>query len=189
MLVGDSVAAPEPAVAVRKDELQPRVPSDEGRPARDGRPRRDFRAALHSTSTSGRAPGAEAEAATGAVMAGWFRAEARPAAISRTPAAVAPRQVDRVLIGACDGSAEARIQIGTGALAGSEIRLQTAPRGSVVEAQLLTRVVGSRQTLSVVMDEIAVRLRGKGIVLQVKRGQGRGDRDDRANRGERGEPR
>jgi hypothetical protein len=88
------------------------------------------------------------------------------------------------LIGACGDSAEARIQISTGALAGTEIRLHAAPGGSLVEAQLLTRVDGSRQTLSVVMDAIAVRLRGKGIALQIKpRAAGR-DRDDRGERGE-----
>ncbi len=94
-----------------------------------------------------------------------------------------------MLIGGAGDSAEARIHIGTGALAGTEIHLQTAPGGGVIEAQLLTRVDGSRQTLSVVMDEIAVRLRGKGIALQVKRSAVRRDRDDRGDSGERGEPR
>ena len=160
MFVGDSAAAPGPAAAaVGKDELKPRLPTDEGRPARDRRPRQDFRAALMSPHTAGGAAGAEPETATGATMAGWFRAEVSQGAPSRSPAVASPRPVDRVLIGGAGDSAEARIQIGTGALAGTEIRLQTAPGGGVIEAQVLTRVDGSRQTLSVVMDEIAVRLR------------------------------
>lgn len=187
MLVGDSAGAPEVAPAVRKDELAPSRPSsDEGPPARDRRQRQDFRAALRSLTTSGPPSGADAEVATGAAMAGWFRAEVPPGPTSRPTAVTPPRQVDRVLIGACGDSAEARIQIGGGALAGTEIRLHAVPGGCIVEAQLLTRVDGSRQTLSVVMDEIAVRLRGKGIALQVKRGEARRDRDDR---GERGQPR
>jgi hypothetical protein len=186
MVVGDSAGAPEVAAAVCKDELAPpQPPSNSGSPVRDSRHRQDFRAALQSLSTSGRPSGADAEAATGAAMAGWFRAEVPPGPACR-PAVTPPRQVDRVLIGACGDSAEARIQIGGGALAGTEIRLHAASGGSIVEAQLLTRVDGSRQTLSVVMDEIAVRLRGKGIALQVKRYEARRDRDDR---GEHGQPR
>ena len=187
MFVGDSAAAPGPAAAVGKDELKPRPPTDEGRPARDRRPRQDFRAALLSPHAAGGAAGAEAETATAATMAGWFRAEVSQGSPSRTPAVAPPRPVDRVLIGGAGDSAEARIQIGTGALAGTEIRLQTAPGGGVIEAQLLTRVDGSRQTLSVVMDEIAARLRGKGITLQVNRSAVRRDRDERGDRGERGE--
>jgi hypothetical protein len=180
MFVGDTAAPPMAAAALGKDELRPRSPADEGRARRPGH---NFRAALLSPHTSGRAAGAEPETSTVATMTGWFRAEASPAAPSRTPAA-APRPVDRVLIGGTGDSAEARIQIGTGALAGTEIRLQAAPGGGVIEAQLLTRVDGSRQTLSVVMDEIAVRLRGKGIALHVKRGEARRDRGEQGERGE-----
>ena len=122
-------------------------------------------------------------------MAGWFRAEVQPGPPSGTPAVAPSRSVDRVLIGGAGDSAEARIQIGTGALAGTEIRLQATPGGGVIEAQLLTRVDGSRQTLSVVMDEIAARLRGKGIALQVKSGAARRDRDERGESGERREHR
>ena len=122
-------------------------------------------------------------------MGGWFRAEVSLASPSRTLGAVPPRTVDRVLIGGAGDSAEARIHIGTDALARTEIRLQAAPGGGVIEAQLLTRVDGSRQTLSVVMDEIAARLRGKGIALQVKSDAARRDRDDRGESGERGEHR
>jgi len=184
MFVGDSAAAPGASTAVAKDELRPRSPPDEGQAARDRRPRQGFRAALLSSHTSGRPAGAEAETSTVAAMAGWFRAEASTAAPSRTAPAAAPRSIDRVLIGGAGDSAEARIQIGTGALAGTEIRLQTAPGGGVIEAQLLTRVDGSRQTLSVVMDEIAVRLRGKGIALHVKRGEARRGRGEQGERGE-----
>ena len=181
MFVGDTAAAPMAAAALGKDELRPRSPADEGRARR---PRHNFRATLLPAHTSGRAAGAEPEPSTAATMTGWFRAEASPAAPSRTPAAAAPRPVDRVLIGGTGDSAEARIQIGSGALAGTEIRLQAAPGGGVIEAQLLTRVDGSRQTLSVVMDEIAVRLRGKGIALHVKRGEARRDRGEQGDRGE-----
>jgi hypothetical protein len=182
MVVGESVVASPSPAGVRKDELR----SDEGRLVRDRRPRHDFRAALQVPATPGRGAGSEAEAATGAAMAGWFRAEVSPGPIARTSTAAPPRPVDRVLIGACGDSGEARIQIGTGALAGTEVRLHAAPGGSVVEAQLLTRVDGSRQTLSVVMDEIAVRLRSKGIALLVKRNEARRDRDDRDDRDDRG---
>jgi hypothetical protein len=183
MLVGDPASAPPATGPVRKDELPP----DESRSLRDRRPRQDFRAALQAPGACERAAGPETEGVTGAAMAGWFRAEVSPGPICRTPAVAPPRQVERVLIGSCGDSAEARIQISTGALAGTEIRLHAAPGGSVVEAQLLTRVDGSRQTLSVVMDEIAVRLRGKGIALQVKASEARRDRDD--HRGEREEQR
>jgi hypothetical protein len=184
MFVGDSAAAPEAAAAVGKDESRSWPPAPEERPARDRRPRQDFRAALLSPRAVERASGAETETTTGATMAGWFRAEVSVGPPSRTPATAAPRPVDRVLIGGAGDSAEARIHIGTGALAGTEIHLQAAPGGGVIEAQLLTRVDGSRQTLSVVMDEIAVRLRGKGISLHVKQNAARRDREERGERGE-----
>jgi hypothetical protein len=183
MFVGDSGALPQSAGPVRKDE----VPADEGRPLRERRPGPDFRAALRAPPPCEGAAGLDAETATGAAMAAWFRAEVPSGSVCRTPAVQPPRQVERVLIGACGDAAEARIQISAGALAGTEIRLHAAPGGSVVEAQLLTRVDGSRQTLSVVMDEIAVRLRGKGIALQVRASDARRDRDNRG--GERGEQR
>jgi hypothetical protein len=181
MLVGDSAAAPEATAAVGKEELRPLAPGDDGRSARERRPRQDFRAALLSPRIADRAAGTDPETATAATMASWFRAEVSLGPPSRTLAAALPRPVDRVLIGGAGDSAEARIHIGTGALAGTEIRLQAAPGGGVIEAQLLTRVDGSRQTLSVVMDEIAVRLRGKGISLYVKQNAAR--RDERGERG------
>ncbi len=109
-------------------------------------------------------PGAEAESA--ATMAAWFRHEP-PRTPPAVPPATAPRgpAVERVLIGQAAGVAEARIRIGAGVLAGAEIRLTTAAGSRAVEAQLLTRSAGSRQTLAVAMDELRLRLRGRGISL------------------------
>jgi hypothetical protein len=70
-----------------------------------------------------------------------------------------------VLIGAGADGAEARIRIGAGALAGTEIHLSSTAAGHAVEARLLTHTASSRQTLSVVMDEIRVRLRTRGIAF------------------------
>ena len=108
-----------------------------------------------------------------------------PPAAKVAPAAAA--KIDRLLIGSVGGDAEARIRIGSGALAGSEIRLTTAAGSQAVTAQLLTPTAGSRQTLFVAMEEIRLRLRDKGIALasSIARsrpegeasGDGRGDRD------------
>jgi len=100
-------------------------------------------------------------------MAGWFRSEPS-VGTGRTAAATSvgsPRAVDRVLVGAGPDGAQARIRIGAGALAGTEIQLSSAACGRAVEARLLTHTASSRQTLSVVMDEIRSRLRDRGIVL------------------------
>jgi hypothetical protein len=100
-------------------------------------------------------------------MAGWFRSE--PSVSTGPPAAATavgpPRAVDRVLVGAGPDGAQARIRIGAGALAGTEIQLSSVASGRAVEARLLTHTASSRQTLSVVMDEIRSRLRDRGIVL------------------------
>jgi hypothetical protein len=89
-------------------------------------------------------------------MAGWFRPESAAASTGK-PAAVAgasaARPVDRVLVGSGPDGAEARIRIGAGALAGTEIQLSSGGAGHVVEARLLTHAATSRQTLSLVMDE------------------------------------
>jgi hypothetical protein len=74
-------------------------------------------------------------------------------------------RVDRILVGTVGGDAEARIRIGAGALAGAEIRLCAVAGSAAVTAQLLTPGAGSRQTLSVAMEEIRLRLRDKGIAL------------------------
>ena len=71
-------------------------------------------------------------------------------------------------IGSGPDGAQARIRIGAGALAGTEIHLSSAS-GQTVEARLLTHAASSRQTLSVVMDEIRSRLRDRGIVLATRR--------------------
>src|SRR4030095_9969661 len=102
-------------------------------------------------------------------LAGGFRpdppfATARPAA---APALAARRAVERVLVGAGPEGAQARIRIGAGALAGTEIQLSSAVSGRAVEARLLTHTASARQTLSVVMDEIRSRLRERGIVLSM----------------------
>jgi hypothetical protein len=93
-------------------------------------------------------------------------------------------QVDRVLIGTVGGDAEARIRVGTGALAGAEIRLTVAAGSPAVTAQLLTPGAGSRQTLSVAMEEIRLRLRDKGIALTSSVARGR-PADDPRHDGER----
>ena len=125
-----------------------------------------FRRALER---KGRRPsGHDGQDAAGAAaaMAGWFRSEppvaGRPAAVT---AVAPPRAVERVLVGAGPEGAQARIRIGAGALAGTEIQLSSVASGRAVEARLLTHTASSRQTLSVVMDEIRSRLRDRGIVL------------------------
>ena len=117
------------------------------------------------------ATGGTNDEASAAALAGWFRSEsaARPAVAKAAGAAgvTASRAVNRVLIGSGPDGAQARIRIGAGALAGTEIHLSTAS-GQAVEARLLTHAASSRQTLSVVMDEIRSRLRDRGIVLTTR---------------------
>lgn len=115
----------------------------------------------------------------------WMRADGafRPEAIQGPR--LAPRGCaqstapDRVLVGSSGLGPEARVRIGGGPLAGTEIQLVAVAGG--VEARVLTVHEGSRQTLSVAMDEIAQRLRRKGHSLRMdpsQRGQER-DREDR----------
>ena len=152
------------------------------RGAADGRHRADhaggrFRAALGpgSSSLSDRTAGAAPP------FCGWFPVEV-PVSVRRDVGTAGPapasRITDRILVGrGADGCPEARIRFGTGALAGAEIRLSCVPGQRAIEAQLLTSVIGSRQTLSVAMDEIRLRLRGKGIVLSSGRPAGPADRE------------
>jgi len=144
---------------------------DAGTPTRTGR---KFRNALERKRYD---PGAVPhDGASAAAMAGWFRSESGPASptgAARISAASAPRPIDRVLIGSGPDGAEARIRIGAGALAGSEIQLSSGAAGNAVEARLLTHAASSRQTLSLVMDEIRLRLRDRGIVLSTKVPAGR----------------
>jgi hypothetical protein len=161
-------AGPGSAGATSKDEVRPvgdELPADPAR-ARSGA---RFRNALERKH---RAPGDGAGdgAAGAAAMAGWFRAE--PSAANSRPAAIAPVNgpgtVDRILLGSGPDGPQARIRIGAGALAGTEIQLSGGGAGHAVEARLLTHAASSRQTLSVVMDEIRARLRDKGIVLSTR---------------------
>jgi hypothetical protein len=169
----NSEGAAAPANAGSKDEIRDGGADDAGAgtPARTGR---KFRSALER-----RRPDAGTVAhdgASAAAMAGWFRPESGGAAPPRATgvaAASAPRPVDRILVGAGPDGAQARIRIGAGALAGTEIQLSTGAAGHAVEAQLLTHAASSRQTLSLVMDEIRLRLRDRGIVLATKGPAGR----------------
>lgn len=100
-----------------------------------------------------------------------FRAEvpsdASEANKVRPPLRMAPHQ--RILVG-CGGSNEhARIQIEGGHLAGSEIRLALV--GTHIDAQLLTRNEGSRQTLVAAMDAVRERLRARGLLLRAATGE------------------
>jgi len=108
-----------------------------------------------------------------------------PAASSAPLAASRAAAIDRLLVGTAGGLAEARIRIGAGALAGVEIQL-TSTGAHAVTAQLLTAGAGSRQTLSVAMEEIRLRLRDKGIALgaSVTRGRPAGEagRDQQPDR-------
>jgi len=144
--------------------------ADRGASGARSRAEQGFRKALERGRRNP-AGGAANDAASAAAMAGWFRAEsaAAPAVTKATGVAgvAASRAVDRVLIGSGPDGAQARIRIGAGALAGTEIQLSSAS-GHAVEARLLTHAASSRQTLSVVMDEIRSRLRDRGIVLSTR---------------------
>lgn len=105
------------------------------------------------------------ELTTGAVLGGWFRPESTRPPVSAARPGAAPSAADRVLLGARGDVAEARIRIGTGPLAGTELSVSAGPGARLVEAALLTCSAGSRQTLSLAMEEIRARLRAKGIVL------------------------
>jgi hypothetical protein len=140
-----------------------------------------FRDALKRGSGNAESAGEAAGAAAGGP--GWLRPE--PLRVGTPPASTAPvaagklaanlARIDRLLVGSAGNEAEARIRIGSGALAGAEIKL-TSTGAQSVTAQLLTPGAGSRETLSVAMEEIRLRLRDKGITLgaPVARG-GRGD--------------
>jgi hypothetical protein len=166
MQVNDSSAA-APSIAATKDEV--RAVGDAPENAAHSRPGRRFRSALERKRDD---PAAGAnDGASAAAMAGWFRPESAAASTNRpvlVAGASAARPVDRVLVGSGPGGAEARIRIGAGALAGTEIQLSSAGAGHIVEARLLTHAATSRQTLSLVMDEIRSRLRDRGIVLSTK---------------------
>jgi hypothetical protein len=163
MQVSDSAPGAQPAAA-GKEEVRPIGDvAETGARARSGR---RFRSALEP---KGHDPGTGAhDAASAAAMAGWFRPESAAVPACKTTAVSGPsgaRAVDRILVGSGPDGAEARIRIGTGALTGTEIQLSSGAAGHIVEARLLTHAATSRQTLSLVMDEIRLRLRDRGIVL------------------------
>ena len=172
---------PPPAAGtpVREEARPAGEPAAERSPSGDG-----FRRTLERKGRHPSGRGGQESLAAAAAMAGWFRSEP-PVGTGRTAAATAvgpPRAVDRVLVGAGPDGAQARIRIGAGALAGTEIQLSSAACGRAVEARLLTHTASSRQTLSVVMDEIRSRLRDRGIVLSTtgagaRRGARPGDVD------------
>ena len=173
MQVSDSQAAARASVA-SKDEV--RSIGDEAAARARTRSGRGFRGTLERE--RGDATGEAPEVASAAAMAGWFRPESMPgdlptAAPGRAAGVGAARAVDWILIGSGPDGAQARIRIGAGALAGTEIQLSSPAAGRTVEAQLLTHAASSRQTLSVALDEIRSRLRDRGIVLSAKASPGR----------------
>jgi len=155
-----------PGQSTRPDPRSARDAPAADKRARSGRP---FRNALERAH-DGTALGAQ-EAASAAALTGWFRAESGAVPAPRTPpvaAASGVRAVERVLVGSGPDGAQARIHIGVGALAGTEIQLTAGAIAHAVEVRLLTHAASSRQTLSVVMDEIRSRLHNKGIALTTK---------------------
>jgi hypothetical protein len=113
--------------------------------------------------------------------------EAPPAPPARPALRVSPHQ--RVLVGSGGAAGQARIQIGSGRLAGSEIQLSVS--GSLVDARLLTSHEASRQTLVTAMEGARQRLRERGLLLRtVIAAPGSRDRELRdADRSGRGAPR
>jgi hypothetical protein len=165
MQVDDSPTAARAGLGI-KDELRAGGEEvvDRARPRSGG----GFRGALERRLRDARG---SHDLASAAALAGWFRSEvvakAGPAVPpTRLSGVSAAGTVDRILLGSGPDGAQARIRIGGGALAGTEIRLCSL--GRLVEAQLLTHAATSRQTLSVVLDEIRGRLRDRGIVLSAR---------------------
>jgi hypothetical protein len=178
--VNDIMGASAPPVP-RKDDV-----SSAGRDAgrKSVRSGARFRQALRR---DGSGDGAEAGSVIAAALAGWLRPEPPPRPSSPPPLAPAappsaPPKIDRILIGDVGGDVEARIRIGSGALAGAEIRLSSAPGSRAVAAEVLTRTDGSRHTLSLVMDELRLRLRSKGIALATPVARSRSAEDRAARR-------
>ncbi len=98
----------------------------------------------------------------------WFRPEGPPGVKPSTRAAPLPPvpPSDRLLVGTGPTGGEARLRIGHGPLAGSEIHLRDGPRG--VDVSILTHHEASRQTLTVAMDEVARRLERKGYLMRMQ---------------------
>ena len=182
MQVDDATVAP----VVRKEAPAAGAPDAARKAARSGA---RFQDTLRRGGSSGPG-GSQAETALAAALAGWFRAEPPPRSppppppIAPAPPTAPPPKIDRILVGDVGGDVQARIRIGSGALAGAEIRLSVAPGSRAVAAELLTRTDGSRQTLCVVMDEIRLRLRGKGIALAARPRSAEGRAARRPNDGD-----
>jgi len=195
MRVDDCEAAP-PGRATAKDQVLPSGDGGDRARGGGGRSGRRFRDALERRPRAAVAPEGAGETASAAALAGWFRAESASrapptASAGRASGVAGPRSGDRVLIGSGPDGAQARIRIGAGALAGTEIQLTGAAGGRAVEARLLTHAACSRQTLSVVMDEIRARLRDRGIALSVRGPAARataGSGADEAGAGDRARP-
>jgi len=75
---------------------------------------------------------------------------------------ISPHQ--RLLIGSGGWHEHVRVQIGAGHLAGCEIHLAVV--GCHIDAHLLTRNEGSRQTLVAAMEAVRERLRARGLELR-----------------------
>lgn len=178
--VNDATVAP----VVRKDDPAAGA-ADAARKA--GRSGARFRDTLRRAGSECAAGGGAETAMAAAALTGWFRGEPAPRSPPPPPPMAPappapPSAVDRILIGDVGADVQARIRIGSGDLAGAEIRLTSAPGSRAVAAELLTRTAGSRQTLSVAMNELRLRLRSKGIALAAPAMRPR----DQQSRGARG---
>jgi hypothetical protein len=171
------------AAAARKDEARgPLQGAGDAVRHRAGPSR--FREALKRAAADELGPGAAAALGPCGSGAPAPIRVAPPPSKATAPTAAAPAaRVDRVLVGSVGGEAEARIRIGAGALAGAEIRLTAVAGSAAVTAQLLTPGAGSRQTLSVAMEELRLRLRDKGIALAASVTRGRPADDARREGG------
>ena len=141
-----------------------------------------FRAALRRSRPSSGAASADPNGPDAATLAGFRleldrvcgrlsgpprEPEAARAAIDRSGTVSRASQVARVLLGTTGGDvAEARIRIGGEGPGAAEIRLAATRDGRSIEAHLLTAADGSRETLAVMLDEIRMRLRARGVVLR-----------------------
>jgi hypothetical protein len=112
------------------------------------------------------------------LVAPWQIREGPPRAAPREragPALPAALGTERVRLGIGPRGAEARLRIEHGPLAGAEIHLRHLPGG--IEAVVLTGVESSRQTLAVVMEEVARRLQRRGYAFRAapcRQGEGGG---------------
>ena len=93
--------------------------------------------------------------------------------------AVAARAVDRILVGW--GPTVRRREFASARARSRHLPVSSGAGGHVVEARLLTHAATSRQTLSLVMDEIGLRF-GKGIVLSTTASRDTGGRAARRRR-------